>query len=33
MVGDFVFVSGQASIDADGTIVRDGFEAEMRRSI
>jgi 2-iminobutanoate/2-iminopropanoate deaminase len=32
-VGDFIFVSGQASVDESGTIVRDGFEAEMRRSM
>ena len=32
-VGDLVFVSGQASVDATGTIVRDTFEGEVRRSI
>jgi len=30
--GNFVFVSGQASVDANGSIVNDTFEAEMRRS-
>src|SRR4051812_18575783 len=30
--GDFVFVSGQASVDDTGKIVSDTFEAEMRRS-
>ena len=29
----FVFVSGQASTDNDGNIVKDTFEAEFRRSI
>lgn len=32
-VGDFIFVSGQASVDATGKIVSDSFEGEMRRSI
>ncbi len=32
-VGDFVFVSGQASVDDAGKIVNDTFEGEMRRSI
>lgn len=32
-VGDLVFVSGQASVDAAGSIVRDTFEGEVRRSI
>jgi 2-iminobutanoate/2-iminopropanoate deaminase len=32
-VGDLVFVSGQASVDATGKIVPDTFEGEMRRSI
>jgi 2-iminobutanoate/2-iminopropanoate deaminase len=32
-VGGLVFVSGQASVDKTGKIIRDGFEAEMRRSI
>jgi 2-iminobutanoate/2-iminopropanoate deaminase len=31
--GGFVFVSGQASVDANGQIVNDTFEGEMRRSI
>jgi 2-iminobutanoate/2-iminopropanoate deaminase len=31
--GGFVFVSGQASVDATGQIVNDTFEGEMRRSI
>jgi 2-iminobutanoate/2-iminopropanoate deaminase len=31
--GDFVFVSGQASVDAAGTIVPDTFEGEFRRSL
>lgn len=31
--GDFVFVSGQASVDATGQIVHDSFEAEFRRSM
>ena len=32
-VGQLVFVSGQASVDATGKIVPDTFEGEMRRSI
>ena len=32
-VGDLVFVSGQASVDATGAIMRDTFEGEVRRSI
>jgi len=32
-VGDLVFVSGQASVDASGKIVNDTFENEFRRSI
>ncbi|MCP8937738.1 RidA family protein [Alsobacter sp. SYSU M60028] len=32
-VGGFVFVSGQASVDASGAIVPDSFEGEMRRSL
>lgn len=32
-VGDLIFVSGQASVDAAGAIVRDTFEGEVRRSI
>lgn len=31
-VGDFVFVSGQASVDAEGNIVAGSFEEECRRS-
>ena len=31
--GTFVFVSGQASVDATGKIVEDTFEGEMRRSM
>ncbi len=30
--GDFVFVSGQASVNESGQIVEDDFEGEMRRS-
>lgn len=30
--GDFVFVSGQASVDEKGNIVKDTFEGECRRS-
>jgi len=30
--GDFVFVSGQASVDDTGKIVNDSFEGEVRRS-
>jgi 2-iminobutanoate/2-iminopropanoate deaminase len=33
VVGGLVFVSGQASVDATGTIVTDSFEGEFRRSI
>ena len=32
-VGNMLFVSGQASVDAEGTIVPDTFEGEVRRSI
>jgi 2-iminobutanoate/2-iminopropanoate deaminase len=32
-VGDLVFVSGQASVDAAGRIVSDTFEGEFRRSV
>jgi 2-iminobutanoate/2-iminopropanoate deaminase len=32
-VGDLLFVSGQASVDATGKIVNDSFEGEMRRSL
>ena len=31
--GEFVFVSGQASVDATGKIVPDTFEGEFRRSV
>lgn len=31
--GDFVFVSGQASVDSSGKIVVDTFEGEFRRSL
>ena len=31
--GTFVFVSGQASVDATGQIINDTFEGEMRRSM
>lgn len=33
VVGDLIFVSGQASVDAQGNIVSDSFEGEFRRSI
>ena len=32
-VGNLVFVSGQASVDATGQIVSDSFEGEFRRSV
>ena len=32
-VGDLIFVSGQASVDAAGKIVPDTFEGEFRRSL
>ncbi|MBL9206737.1 MAG: RidA family protein [Opitutaceae bacterium] len=32
-VGDLIFVSGQASVDAKGTIIQDTFEGEFRRSL
>jgi 2-iminobutanoate/2-iminopropanoate deaminase len=31
--GDFIFVSGQASVDDGGALVPDTFEGEMRRSV
>lgn len=31
--GEFVFVSGQASVDDQGQIIRDSFEGEFRRSL
>jgi 2-iminobutanoate/2-iminopropanoate deaminase len=33
VVGDLIFVSGQASVDQAGNIVSDTFEGEFRRSI
>lgn len=33
VVGDFIFVSGQASVDLEGKIIGDTFEGEFRRSI
>ena len=33
VVGDLIFVSGQASVDASGKIVSDTFEGEFRRSL
>ena len=33
VVGELIFVSGQASVDAHGNIVSDTFEGEFRRSI
>ena len=33
VVGDLIFISGQASVDEKGTIVSDTFEGEFRRSI
>lgn len=33
VVGDCIFVSGQASVNDAGTIVSDTFEGEFRRSI
>ena len=32
-VGNLIFVSGQASVDATGQIVSDTFEGEFRRSV
>jgi 2-iminobutanoate/2-iminopropanoate deaminase len=32
-VGDLIFVSGQASVDASGKIIPDTFEGEFRRSV
>lgn len=32
-VGDLIFVSGQASVDDKGNIIRDTFDAEFRRSV
>jgi 2-iminobutanoate/2-iminopropanoate deaminase len=33
VVGDLIFVSGQASVDKAGNIITDTFEGEFRRSI
>jgi 2-iminobutanoate/2-iminopropanoate deaminase len=33
VVGDLIFVSGQASVDGTGKIVEDTFEGEFRRSV
>lgn len=33
VVGDLIFVSGQASVDQQGNIISDTFEGEFRRSI
>ena len=33
VVGDLIFVSGQASVDQQGNIVSDTFEGEFRRSV
>lgn len=33
VVGDLIFVSGQASVDGSGKIVSDTFEGEFRRSV
>ncbi|MDB6075596.1 MAG: reactive intermediate/imine deaminase [Verrucomicrobiaceae bacterium] len=33
MVGDLIFVSGQASVDETGKIVGDDFDGEFRRSV
>lgn len=32
-VGDLIFVSGQASVDATGKIIPDTFDGEVRRSM
>jgi len=32
-VGDLIFISGQASVDATGKLVPDTFEGEFRRSV
>jgi 2-iminobutanoate/2-iminopropanoate deaminase len=32
-VGEIIFVSGQASVDATGKIISDTFEGEFRRSL
>jgi 2-iminobutanoate/2-iminopropanoate deaminase len=33
VVGDLIFVSGQASVDDKGQIISDSFEGEFRRSV
>ncbi|MDB6137588.1 MAG: reactive intermediate/imine deaminase [Verrucomicrobiaceae bacterium] len=33
VVGDLVFISGQASVDESGRILSDTFEGEFRRSV
>jgi len=33
VVGDLIFVSGQASVDREGNILTDTFEGEFRRSM
>jgi 2-iminobutanoate/2-iminopropanoate deaminase len=33
VVGDLIFVSGQASVDQAGKIIGDSFEGEFRRSV
>jgi 2-iminobutanoate/2-iminopropanoate deaminase len=33
VVGDLIFVSGQASVDTQGKIISDSFEGEFHRSI
>jgi 2-iminobutanoate/2-iminopropanoate deaminase len=33
VVGDLIFVSGQASVDLNGKIISDTFEGEFRRSM
>ena len=33
VVGDLIFVSGQASVDQEGKIVSDAFEGEFHRSV
>lgn len=33
VVGDLIFVSGQASVDLQGNIISDSFEGEFRRSM
>ena len=32
IAGDYLFLSGQASVDADGNIIQGSFEEECRRS-